>query len=304
MTRIVFLGTPDPAVPTLRALGEEHEVALAVTQPDRPVGRSSRPAPSPVKEAADSMGIPVAQPESGEELLSSLQGAGTFDVGVVVAYGRILSKDVIDLPRLGMLNLHFSLLPRWRGAAPVNRALMAGDAMTGVTIIRIDEGLDTGPVLTAQAVDIREDENAADLTERLAKLGSRLLAVNLPRYVSGELVPVAQSDEGATYASKLTKEDRDLGTDPDPQSFVSRVRGLAPTPGARLVIDGRPHKILRARPSSDQVPPGRWEARQGWPVVGLEGGAVRIDSLHPPGKKPMTGEDWLRGLRAESGATG
>jgi len=210
MARVVFLGTPEAAVPALEHLVGEHDVGLVITQPDRARGRSGTPKPPPVKEAATRHGIPVAQPESGEELLSALKEHGPFDVGVVVAYGRILKPDVLGAPQHGMVNAHFSLLPRWRGAAPVARALMAGDSMTGVTIMKIDEGLDTGPILTAQAIDILEDDDAGRLTSKLAELGGRLLVDTLPGYMSGDIEPVAQSDAGLTYAEKVEKGDRPI----------------------------------------------------------------------------------------------
>ncbi|HSM44083.1 MAG TPA: methionyl-tRNA formyltransferase, partial [Acidimicrobiia bacterium] len=180
MARVVFLGTPGAAVPTLETLIAEHEVGLVVTQPDRPQGRSSKPVPPPVKVSASAHDIGVAQPQTREELARVIGHHAPFDVGIVVAYGRILRPEVLELPGNGMLNVHFSLLPRWRGAAPVARALMAGDEMTGVTIIKLDEGLDTGPVLTAQAIDISKSDNAGELTDRLARLGARLVANVLP----------------------------------------------------------------------------------------------------------------------------
>lgn len=201
MTRVAFLGTPPAALPTLKALSATYDLELVVTQPDRPRGRSKKPVPPPVKSAALEIGARVEQPATSGGLFEALSSVAGLDLGVVVAYGRIIRPEALHIPRMGMLNVHFSLLPRWRGAAPVSRALIAGDTMTGVTIIKLDEGLDTGPVLTAQAVDIKGDENAGSLTERLAVLGAELLMKALPAYLSGELEPVPQSDEGLTYAS-------------------------------------------------------------------------------------------------------
>jgi methionyl-tRNA formyltransferase len=295
MTRVLFLGTPSEALPALVALHDRYQVDLVITQPDRPRGRSRRPVPPPVKEHATKARIEVAQPETTAELVEVASGYGVFDLGVVVAYGRILPPAILYQPRMGILNIHFSLLPRWRGAAPVARALMAGDTMTGVTIIGLDEGLDTGPVLTAQAVDIHPAENAGTLTERLAILGARLLITTIPGYLSGETVPVAQSDDGATYAPKITAEDRPLGGDDDPAVFLGRVRGLAPSPGALLEIDGDPHKILAARVSGRSPDPGRWEAQDGFPVVGVGGVGVTLTLLQSPGRRPQSGDDWVRG---------
>lgn len=301
MARVVFLGTPEEAVPTLTALHQTQEIGLVVTQPDRPKGRSRRPVPPPVKNAALELGLTVAQPESRAELAEGIAEHGPFDVGVVVAYGRILRPEVLEQPAHGFVNVHFSLLPRWRGAAPVARALMAGDPMTGVSIIVLEEGLDTGPVLTAQAIDILPDDNAGTLTDRLATVGARLLAEVLPDYLTGELRPVPQTDEGATYAEKIEPEDRVIDPSADVDTVVAQVRGLAPVPGATLVIDGTPHKILAVRPASHEMAAGSWVAVGDRPIVGLGDGAMEVVTIQPPGRNPMSGEDWLRGLRRKGG---
>jgi methionyl-tRNA formyltransferase len=298
---VVFLGTPDAAVPTLEHLSRHHDVALVVTQPDRARGRSGTPSPPPVKEAATRLGLAVAQPESGGELLSDLEAHGPFDVGVVVAYGRILKPAVLDLPEHGMVNVHFSLLPRWRGAAPVSRALLAGDPMTGVSIMRIDEGLDTGPILTAQAIDIVDDDDSGGLTERLADLGARLLVATLPGYLMGQVEPVAQSDDGLTYADKIEKADRPIDVDGEPEVVLRQIRALAPTPAATLDIDGEPHKILSAQPVEAHLEPGTWAAVEGRPLVGLVGGAIELLRLQPPGKIAMSGSDWVNGRQEDHG---
>ncbi|HET8738680.1 MAG TPA: methionyl-tRNA formyltransferase [Acidimicrobiia bacterium] len=301
MARVVFLGTPEEAVPTLTALHQTQEIGLVVTQPDRPKGRSRRPVPPPVKNAALELGLTVAQPESRAELAEGIAEHGPFDVGVVVAYGRILRPEVLEQPAHGFVNVHFSLLPRWRGAAPVARALMAGDPMTGVSIIVLEEGLDTGPVLTAQAIDILPDDNAGTLTDRLATVGARLLAEVLPDYLTGELRPVPQTDAGATYAEKIEPEDRVIDPSADVDTVVAQVRGLAPVPGATLVIDGTPHKILAVRPASHEMAAGSWVAVGDRPIVGLGDGAIEVVTIQPPGRNPMSGEDWLRGLHRKGG---
>lgn len=304
MARVVFLGTPEAAVPTLSAVASRAEVGLVVTQPDRPRGRSGTPAPPPVKEAAIEAGLDVAQPQSSEELTDVIRKVGPFDLGVVVAYGRILRPAALEIAEQGYLNLHFSLLPRWRGAAPVARALMAGDTMTGVTIIRLDESLDTGPVLTAQAVDILPEENAGQLTTRLARLGSALLIGVIDPYLAGDLRPVPQVEEGATYAERLSPEDRVLDPGGDPEEFVNRVRALAPSPAATLLIDGDRHKILAARPADTAPPPGSWEVIDGAPLVAVGSGGVELLQIQPPGRKPQSGRDWVRGRRRLSGEVG
>lgn len=301
MARVVFLGTPEAAVPGLLEVARCHDVVVVVTQPDRPKGRSAVPVAPPVKVAALELGLAVAQPENREELNALVSAAAPLDVGVVIAFGRILSPKLLETPSHGMVNVHFSLLPRWRGAAPVERALIAGDPMSGVTIIKLDEGLDTGPVLTAQAIDIGPSENSGELTRRLADLGARLLVDVLDDYISGGVVPVEQADEGATYADKITARDRPLDPNGDVAAFVSRVRGLAPRPGATLDIAETTHKILAARPHPAEIRAGSWEVRDGVPVVGVGNGSVELLIVQPPGKREMAGSSWARGLRETSG---
>ncbi len=301
MARVVFLGTPAAAVPTLEQLSREHEVALVVTQPDRAKGRSGTPSPPPVKEAAHRLGIPVAQPESGEQLASILDERGPFDVGVVVAYGRILKPDALDAPLRGMVNVHFSLLPRWRGAAPVARALMAGDPMSGVTLMVLDQGLDTGPILTAQAIDIPDDDDSGALTARLAVLGAQLLIETLPGYLAGTTEPVQQSDDGLTYADKIEREDRPIDIEGGADEALRKVRALAPSPAATLVIDGDPHKIFSVQPAATHLEPGTWAAVEGRPVAALADGAIELVRLQSPGKKAMSGTQWVHGQQDDHG---
>jgi methionyl-tRNA formyltransferase len=200
-----------------------------------------------------------------------------------------------------MLNVHFSLLPRWRGAAPVARALLAGDPMTGVTIIELDEGLDTGPVLTAQAVDIGPDESAGELTTRLARLGARLVNEAIPRYVGGDLESVPQSDEGMTYASKIESGERVLDVAGSTERALNQVRAFSPEPGATLGIDGAIHQILRARPHAVAPVTGTWIEVDGRPVAGFGDGGVELVEIQPPGRRVMDGDAWLRGRHGSSG---
>jgi methionyl-tRNA formyltransferase len=304
VSRIAFLGSPEAALPTLSALAEAHEVPLVITRPDRPRGRGREPKPTAVKVEADRIGLDVAAPETAEELGDALREVGPLDLAVVVAYGRILRPSELEIPARGMLNLHFSLLPRWRGAAPVSRALMSGDPMTGVTIFRIDEGLDTGPVLTAQAIDIEPEETAGALTERLATLGARLISDAVPGYLAGELVPVQQSDEGMTHAGKIEPEERIIDVSRHLTDEVNRVRALSPTPGATLMIDGEIHQILLARAAGHSPAPGTWVEVSGRPVAGLADGGMELVTILPPGRNPMDGAAWLRGLRRGSGVVG
>ena len=301
MRRVAFLGTPEAALPTLRSLASGHDVPVVITQPDRQKGRGRAITPPPVKTEADRLGLRVIQPSSSGELTEALVSAGDLDVAVVVAYGRILRAEALAIPDHGMLNLHFSLLPRWRGAAPVSRALMAGDPMTGVTVLRLDEGLDTGPVLTAQAVDIDEEETAGELTSRLATLGARLITGAITPYLDGLLEPVPQSDEGLVYASKIEPGERTIRVDGSRVDEVNRIRALSPEPGATLVIDGEPHQVLQARMHETTPGPGRWIDAGGVPVAGLGDGGVELVTVLPAGKRPMSGEAWLRGLHRSGG---
>ncbi|HEX2405301.1 MAG TPA: methionyl-tRNA formyltransferase, partial [Acidimicrobiia bacterium] len=220
---------------------------------------------------------------------------------VVVAYGRILRPEALAIPGAGMLNVHFSLLPRWRGAAPVNRALMAGDPMTGVTIFRLDEGLDTGPVLTAQAVDIDDEETAGELTSRLGVLGARLMTGVIPSYLEGTRQPVPQRDEGLTYAPKIDPQERVVRVGGHRIDEVNRVRALSPDPGATLVIDGERHQVVQARAHETGPETGRWVEVAGVPVAGLGDGGMELVTLLPAGKRAMSGASWLRGRRRSSG---
>lgn len=301
MSRIAFLGTPGAAVPTLRALAAEHDVAVVITQPDRPKGRSRKPTGPPVKEEAEKLGLLVRQPTNGSEIAEALESVEGLDLAVVVAYGRLLKPEVLAVPAHGMLNVHFSLLPRWRGAAPVARALLAGDPMTGVTVIRLDEGLDTGPVLTAQAIDIRPEETTGELTSRLALLGARLLTQAVPDYLRGDTGPVPQTNDGMTYAAKIDAAERALLVDGPALEAVNRVRALSPEPGATLRIDRETHQVLRARQSVASPEPGTWVTDEGLPVAGFVDGGIELVEIQPPGKRPMSGAAWLRGRHRGSG---
>lgn len=293
--RTVFLGTPEAAVPSLRALTRISQVDVVVTRPDRPRGRSRRLQPPPVKEAAIELGLEIVQPATGADLAECL-GGRDIKVGVVVAFGMILRPEVLSLPERGFVNVHFSLLPRWRGAAPVERAVMAGDETTGVTLMLMDEGLDTGPVLACTETPISAEETGGHLRDRLSRMGAELLTETLPAWLAGDIQPRPQPDEGVTYAAKLETADRVLDPEMTLEDFMNRVRALAPVPAATLVIGESPHKILRVTSSTIRIPPGVWlEGPEGVPVVGLVDGAVAVEEIQPPGKRPMAGADWLRG---------
>jgi methionyl-tRNA formyltransferase len=246
--RAIFFGTPAFAVPTLEALLEIAEVPLVITQPDRPAGRGMKLTPPPVKVVAQARGIEVLQPtkvRDGE--LAARMVAEAADVGVVVAYGRILPTAVLEAPRLGCVNVHASLLPRWRGAAPIQWAIAEGDAETGVCLMQMDDGMDTGAVLTSARTPIGADETAAELSERLSAMGADLLRRELPRFIAGGLVPSAQDHERATMAPLLTKEDGRLHFAWTAQRVHDRTRAMNPWPGAHTALDGRRVKIHRTK---------------------------------------------------------
>nr|BAL54359.1 methionyl-tRNA formyltransferase [uncultured Chloroflexota bacterium] len=299
MTRLVFMGSPQFALPALRALAQHETVVGVVTQPDRPAGRGQQLTPPPVKILAQELGLEVIQPVRlrDAQTIARLQ-AWQPEVIVVAAYGQILPPQVLDLPPWGCLNIHASLLPRWRGAAPIQHAILAGDAETGVTIMKMDEGLDTGPILSQRAIPIAPDENAETLGEKLANLGASLLLETLPQYLSGRLHPRPQPVEGVTLAPRLKKEDGQLDFSLPAVLLERRVRAFFPWPGAWFSWQGMLIKVLRARvgPHVQALPgaPLRW---QGWPALATAHGLLVLEEVQPAGKKPMSGKAFLAGAR-------
>lgn len=297
MPRAVFLGTPPAAVPSLRRLAGVADVAAAVTRPDRRRSRSSPPEPSAVKAAARELGIPVVEPGDRGELVAAVAGLGDLDVGVVVAFGMLLPPDVLAAPARGLVNVHFSLLPRWRGAAPVARSILAGDEEGGVSLMVVDEGLDTGPVLAVAATRYGESETAGEVEDRLARLGAELLADVLPGYLDGRVTPVAQDPAEATTAPRLGREEGRLDPGEGPVGFVRRARAMTPRPGAYLVVDGERLKVLAVRPADADVPPGRIVPTREGLVCGVAGGAVELVTVQAPGRRAVSGLEWARGRR-------
>lgn len=285
------------AVPALSALLSVSRVRLVVTRPDRPRGRSAAAQPPAVKSAAIEAGIAVAQPSDRHQLLHFLTELGPFDAGVVAAYGMLLPAAVLGLPSRGFLNVHYSLLPRWRGASPVVAAIAAGDEETGVTIMVMDEGLDTGPVVAAMPTVIGGDETGGALATRLAGLGAELLAGTLDSWMAGRVQAVPQWSAGATYAPIIRAADRRLDLSVPPEVFVRRVRALAPQPGATMSLDGIAHRVLEAEPVGIRLEPGELKLGDESLVVGSGGGGVRVLVIHPPGGRPLPTSEWLRGLR-------
>src|SRR5690349_7014116 len=244
MTRVVFMGSPDFSLPTLQVLAAAYEVIGVVTQPDRASGRGRELKPPPVKLLAQELSIPVIQPEKlrQPEAMEQLRVWGP-DLVVVAAFGQILKKDVLYLPRFGCINVHASLLPRWRGAAPINAAILHGDEETGVTIMKMDVGLDTGPILTQRSISLTRGDTAGSVFEKLSHLGADLLIETLPDYLSGKIEPLPQPEEGMTYAPMLKKEAGQLDFTHPAEELERRIRAFNPWPGAFMAFDGTLLKI-------------------------------------------------------------
>lgn len=296
--RIIFMGSPDFAVPTLDALVEAgHEVVAAYTQPPRPAGRGKDERPTAVEERARELGIEVRSPKSlrsgaEQEALAELDA----DVAVVAAYGLILPQPVLDAPMLGCLNVHGSLLPRWRGAAPVQRAIMAGDEATGVTIMQMEAGLDTGPMLLKRAVEI-EGKNAAQLTEELSELGASMMIEVLADLPGFE--PIPQPEDGITYAAKIKKEEARIDWSRPAKELVRHVQGLAPFPGAWFEVGGERIKLLAAERASGHGQPG--EVIDDRLAIACGNGALRPNLVQRAGKGAMTPDELLRGFAVPKG---
>ena len=296
---LVFMGSPEFALPTLRLLAAHFAITGVITQPDRPAGRGKWLTPPPVKVLAEELALPVIQPErlkSPEAMQQLRQWAP--DLIVVAAFGQILRQEVLDLPKFGCVNVHASLLPRWRGAAPIQAAILAGDAWTGVTIMRMEAGVDTGPILSQGGMPILPGDTAGFLSQKLAALGAELLVETLPGYLSGELKPQSQGEASATYAPMLKKEDGLLDFSRPAGELVRRVRAFNPWPGAYTVWQDQPLKVLRAHAADEaESEPGKHLVYERLPGIGTGRGILVLDEVHPAGKKPMTGDDFLRGTR-------
>ncbi|WP_172330759.1 methionyl-tRNA formyltransferase [Mangrovicoccus sp. HB161399] len=290
--RVIFMGTPDFSVPALDALvAAGHEIACVYTQPPRPAGRGKKDRPTPVHARAEALGLPVRHPAR----LKAPEDQAAFaalkaDVAVVVAYGLILPQPVLDAPEHGCLNIHASLLPRWRGAAPIHRAIMAGDAESGICIMQMEAGLDTGPVLLREATPIGAEETTDQLHDRLSAMGARLIAEALDRL--GSLVPQPQPEDGVTYASKIDKAEARIDWARPAEEVDRLIRGLSPFPGAWCEAAGERIKLLASRTVPGSGAPG--EVLGGLRIA-CGRGAVEIALAQRPGKRPMEAEELLRG---------
>lgn len=292
------MGSPDFALPTLKALAGQYDVVGVVTQPDRASGRGRELKAPPVKSLARELSIPVMQPEKLRlpEAMEQLR-AWAPDLIVVAAFGQILKKDVLELPRYGCINVHASLLPRWRGAAPINAAILHGDDKTGVTIMQMDVGLDTGPMLSQRSIPLTREDTAGSVFDRLSTLGAELLLETLPDYLSGKLTPIPQPEEGVTYAPMLKKEEGQLDFTHDVHELERRVRAFNPWPGAFMDFKGTPLKVHRALVDVGEAVVGQRLIVQNQPAIGARGGILILEEVQPAGKKPMSGKSFLAGAR-------
>ena len=293
--RIVFMGTPEFSVPVLEALVTAgHHIAAVYTQPPRPAGRGKKERPSAVHARAEALGLPVRHPVSLRDDSAQADFAALdTDVAVVVAYGLILPQAVLDAPRRGCLNIHASLLPRWRGAAPIHRAIMAGDHETGICIMQMEAGLDTGPVLLRRATPIAENETTGRLHDRLSVLGAEAIVEALDRL--DELTPEPQPDAGVTYAAKIDKAEARVDWTLPSAQVANLINGLSPFPGAWAEAGGERIKFLHARPREMTLAPGQVQATEGCLMIGTGSGAVEILGAQRAGRKPSDVTDLLKG---------
>lgn len=301
--RLVFAGTPETAVPALEALlASDHEVVAVVTRPDARAGRGRTLHPSPVRAVAVERGIEVLTPTSPKdaEFQARLREIAP-DACPVVAYGALMPPEVLDVPTHGWVNLHFSVLPAWRGAAPVQRAIMAGDEATGATTFVIEEGLDTGPVLGIMTETIRPDDTSGTLLDRLAHAGAGLLVATMDGLADGDLEPQPQPSDGVSHAPKITVGDARVEW-AHPALAVDRlVRGCTPTPGAWTTFRGERLKLGPVTITDEALPAGLIDARKREVLVGTADRAVRLGDVTPLGKRPMPASDWARGVRIGDG---
>jgi methionyl-tRNA formyltransferase len=300
--RLAFMGTPAFALPTLvELIGQGHEIVCVYSQPPRPKGRGLESDPSPVHALALTQKLAVRTPVTLKDAAEQELFAGLdLDAAIVVAYGLLLPKPILEAPRLGCFNLHGSLLPRWRGAAPIQRAIMAGDAETGVMSMRMEEGLDTGPVLLAERTKIGR-KTYGDLHDELARLGADLMARTLAALERGSLSEQPQASEGVTYAKKISKEETRIDWQKSAREIDCLIRGLSPQPGAWSEVKGERAKILNCEPASGSGPPGT--VLDDALTIACGSGALRLTRLQRPGKSAMETDELLRGFALPRGTT-
>lgn len=305
--RLVFAGTPEPALPSLQRLidSPRHEVIAVLTRPDAAVGRRGTPVPSPVAQRAAEHGIPVLTPArpNSEEFVAEL-AALRPDCCAVVAYGALLRDELLAVPAHGWINLHFSVLPAWRGAAPVQAALAAGDSVTGATTFQIERSLDSGPVFGVVTETIRDDDTAGDLLGRLSVSGADLLEATIDGIAEGALTPVPQQADGVSFAPKVTVDDARIRWELPAHVVDRRIRSVTPNPGAWTMIGDQRIKIGPVTVPADapkELEPGEIRVDKKNLYIGTGSGAVALGTVQPPGKKPMSAPDWARGARLGDG---
>jgi methionyl-tRNA formyltransferase len=296
--RAVFMGSPAFALPTLRALHQHYSVIGVVTQPDKEAGRGNKLTPPPVKLLALELGIDLLQPKRlrDPEALTQLT-AWHPDLIIVAAFGQILKPDVLTLPRYGCVNVHASLLPRWRGAAPINAAILHGDDRAGVTIMKMDEGVDTGDMIASRSIPIEPTDTGGSLTTKLSHLGAELLIETLPRYLGGDLIPQSQPTDGITYAGMIKKEDALIDFNHPAEAIARKVRAYNPNPGAYFLFNGAPLKVYVTHAETGSVESGKLIVHNKQPAIGTSLGILVLDEIQPAGKKPMNGKAFLAGAR-------
>ena len=300
--RLAFMGTPDFARLALEALiGAGHDIAAVYSQPPRPAGRGQKPRPSPVQALAEAKGLPVRTPRSLRDSAEQAAFAAlNLDAAVVAAYGLILPPAILEAPRLGCLNIHASLLPRWRGAAPIQRAILAGDNETGITIMQMDQGLDTGPILLSDRTPVGPNDTGGSLHDHLAAQGARLIVTALDRLASGQLKPRPQSAEGVIYAAKLTREEERLDWRRPASDLQRQVRAFSPWPAAWCEMAGERIKVLEAERAEGSAVPGT--VLDGQLTIACGESALRLLRVQRPGKAAMESASFLRGFRLSPGA--
>ena len=296
--RLVFAGTPAAAVPTLRRLVTAHDVVAVVTRPDAPLGRRRVLTPSPVAVAAAELGLPVIKTARLDDTATAEISALDVELGVIVAYGGLVREPLLSTPAAGWINLHFSLLPAWRGAAPVQRALIAGDQVLGASVFRLVPELDAGDVFALREIDVPRTATAGEALDILAGEGAALTAEVVAAIADGTAVATAQTGE-PTFAAKLTHGDGELDWDLPLETVYARFRGVTPEPGAHTTIGGQPFKVLEARPAPDAEPlaPGRMRSTKTALHIGTGSGVLAVTRVQPAGKGAMNAVDWWRGQR-------
>jgi len=297
--RVIFMGSPDFAIPILKALAKSYEVVGVVTQPDRPAGRGRKLTSPPIKKLAQELNLSVIQPSKvhNSETINQLT-IWEPEVIIVAAFGQILKKEILDTPPSGCVNVHASLLPRWRGAAPINAAIYHGDKETGITIMKMDEGLDTGPIISQHSIQIDPSDDAGTLSNKLSELGGKLIIETLPQYLSGEITPLPQKDSAATYAPMLKKADGLLDFAHSTEQLERKVKAYSPWPGTFMYWSGKILKINKAH-ADHQISgePGQTVMRDNLPGVYTNDGILMLDEVQPAGKNKMPGKVFLNGAK-------